>query len=66
VVPQLTTGATDARFLRLKGVPCYGINPCPTEEEEEGTLHGPNERVRLASVAFGVRFVREVVLEVAR
>lgn len=66
VVPQLTTGATDARFLRLKGVPCYGINPCPTGQDEEGTLHGHNERVRLTSVAFGVRFVKEVLLEIAR
>jgi acetylornithine deacetylase/succinyl-diaminopimelate desuccinylase-like protein len=64
--PQMATGATDSRFLRLKGVACYGINPCPVGEEEESTPHGHNERVRVESVKFGVRFVLETVLEAAR
>jgi acetylornithine deacetylase/succinyl-diaminopimelate desuccinylase-like protein len=65
-VPQLATGATDSRFLRPKGVACYGINPCPTGEAEEGTPHDHNERVRVESVRFGVRFVLETVLDACR
>jgi len=66
VVPQMATGATDSRFLRQKGVACYGINPCPVGEEEESTPHHHDERVRESSVGFGVRFVWETLLQVAR
>jgi acetylornithine deacetylase/succinyl-diaminopimelate desuccinylase-like protein len=66
VVPQMATGATDLRFFRAKGVPGYGIAPCPTGEEEERTVHGHNERVRVASVKFGVRFVWDFVRDYCR
>jgi acetylornithine deacetylase/succinyl-diaminopimelate desuccinylase-like protein len=66
VVPQLATGATDLRFLRAKGVLGYGISPCPTGEEEEGTVHGHDERVREESVGYGLRWAWETVLELAR
>ena len=62
----MTTGATDSRFFRLKGVQCYGINPCPTGDAEEKTPHDHNERVRVESVRFGVRFVLDAVLDVSR
>lgn len=65
-VPRMTTGATDLRFFRLKGVQGYGISPCPVGEAEEGTMHDHNERVRVESVKFGVRFVLEMVLEAGR
>jgi len=64
--PRLSPGATDLRFFRLKGVQAYGIGPCPTGEEEGNTLHDHNERVRVESVKFAVRFVLETVLEAAR
>ena len=66
VLPLLGTGATDLRFLRAKGVEGYGISPCPTGEAEEGTVHGDDERVRLESVTFGVRFALEAVRALAR
>ena len=65
-VPQMATGATDLRFFRAKGVPAYGISPCPTGEEEEGTVHGHNERVRVASVKFGVRWVWDFARDYCR
>lgn len=65
-LPQMATGATDLRFFRAKGVPAYGISPCPTGEEEEGTVHGHNERVRVASVKFGVRWVWDFVQDYCR
>jgi acetylornithine deacetylase/succinyl-diaminopimelate desuccinylase-like protein len=66
VSPQLATGATDLRFLRTKGVLAYGVSPCPTGEDEEGTVHGHDERVRVASVREGLRWTLEVVRELAR
>ncbi|HYE99202.1 MAG TPA: M20/M25/M40 family metallo-hydrolase [Planctomycetota bacterium] len=65
VVPRLATGATDLRFLRMKGVHGFGISPCPTGEDEERTVHGHDERVRVDSVKFGVRFVHDLVLALA-
>jgi len=66
VVPILLTGATDSRFLRQKGVPVYGIHPCPTTEEERATVHNHNERVRVSSVKWGVTWLHEIVLEISR
>jgi acetylornithine deacetylase/succinyl-diaminopimelate desuccinylase-like protein len=66
VLPRMTTGATDSRFFRARGVQCYGLCPAPTGEEEEKTPHDHNERVRVESVKFGVRFVLEAILDVCR
>jgi acetylornithine deacetylase/succinyl-diaminopimelate desuccinylase-like protein len=65
-VPLMATGATDARFFRLKGIDCYGLSPAPTTEAEDSTPHGHDERVRVESVKFGVRFVLEAVREAGR
>lgn len=66
VIPRMSTGATDLRFFRLKGVQSYGICPCPVGEIEEATPHHHNERVRVDSVAMGVRFVRDLLDEIGR
>ncbi|HVR85874.1 MAG TPA: M20/M25/M40 family metallo-hydrolase, partial [Planctomycetota bacterium] len=66
VVPRMSTGATDLRFFRLKGVQCYGISPCPVGEVEESTPHHHNERVRVDSVRMGLRFLRELMAEIGR
>lgn len=66
VVPTLLTGATDSRFFREKGVACYGIYPCPTTDEERGSVHDHNERVRVDSVKWGVRWLYEIVIELSR
>ncbi|HLY09691.1 MAG TPA: M20/M25/M40 family metallo-hydrolase [Planctomycetota bacterium] len=66
VIPRMSTGATDLRFFRLRGVPCYGISPCPVGEVEESTPHHHNERVRVDSVKMGLRFVKELAAEIGR
>jgi len=66
VLPRMSTGATDLRFFRLKGVQCYGISPCPVGEIEESTPHHHNERVRVESVKMGLRFLRELAAEIGR
>jgi len=66
VLPRMSTGATDLRFFRLKGVQCYGISPCPVGEIEESTPHHHNERVRVESVKMGLRFLRELATEIGR
>ena len=54
-VPFLSTGATDSAPLRRAGVKAYGILPFPMTEEDEGRMHGHDERVSVASLAFAVR-----------
>jgi len=66
VVPRMSTGATDLRFFRLKGVQGYGISPCPVGELEESTPHHHNERVRVESVKEGLRFTLDAVAEIGR
>jgi acetylornithine deacetylase/succinyl-diaminopimelate desuccinylase-like protein len=66
VAPRMSTGATDLRFFRVKGIQGYGISPCPVGEVEEATPHHHNERVRIDSIKRGVRFMLEVVREAGR
>ncbi len=65
VIPRLATGATDLRFFRAKGVPGYGIAPCPVGQLEEGTPHHHDERVAVGSVGWGLRYVLEAVRAIA-
>jgi acetylornithine deacetylase/succinyl-diaminopimelate desuccinylase-like protein len=66
VIPRMSTGATDLRFFRMKGVQCYGVSPCPVGEIEEATPHHHNERVRVDSVKRGLKFMLEAVTEACR
>ncbi len=63
VVPVMLTGATDSRFFREKGVPSYGIHPCPTGMAELRTIHNHNERIRVSSIVWGLQWLYELVLE---
>jgi acetylornithine deacetylase/succinyl-diaminopimelate desuccinylase-like protein len=66
VVPRMSTGATDLRFFRMRGIQSYGVSPCPVGEIEEATPHHHNERVRLDSVGRGLHFMLEAVREAGR
>lgn len=60
LVPFMSPGATDGRFLRPKGIPVYGFGPL-LPGEPFGTAHGHNERISLASIRFGARILWDVV-----
>jgi len=66
VIPRMSTGATDLRFFRMKGVQSYGVSPCPVGEIEESTPHHHNERVRVESVKAGLRFMLDLIAEIGR
>ena len=65
VVPYLSTGATDSALLRRMGVPCYGVLPFPMTIEDEGRMHGHDERIPLESLHFGVRLIHDAVRRVS-
>jgi acetylornithine deacetylase/succinyl-diaminopimelate desuccinylase-like protein len=69
VVSNMSTGATDSRHLRGLGIACYGLGGAPTSAEESRaghTAHGPDERRPVKWLGAGARFLRDVVLAVAK
>jgi acetylornithine deacetylase/succinyl-diaminopimelate desuccinylase-like protein len=61
VVPTMSTGATDGKYLRLAGMPTYGIS-CMFFDMGDDRAHGKDERIEVqefyAGVEFGYRFLR--------
>jgi acetylornithine deacetylase/succinyl-diaminopimelate desuccinylase-like protein len=64
-LPFLSTGATDSAPLRRAGVKAYGLLPFPLTEADEGRMHGHDERVSVASLAFAVRLSWEILNRIA-
>jgi acetylornithine deacetylase/succinyl-diaminopimelate desuccinylase-like protein len=60
IVPSMSTGATDGRFLNSTGVPTYGLSGM-FHDAEGAHAHGSNERIRVQSLLDGRRFLYEVV-----
>jgi acetylornithine deacetylase/succinyl-diaminopimelate desuccinylase-like protein len=60
IVPTMSTGATDGRFLNSTGVPTYGLSGM-FHDAEGSHAHGLNERIRVKSLLDGRRFLYEVV-----
>lgn len=54
-VPFMTSGGTDSRFLRIKGVPAYGFVPMILDESEAGRVHGVDERLSVENLERGIR-----------
>ena len=44
VVPTMSTGATDGKYLRIAGIPTFGI-ACMFFDMEDDRSHGKDERV---------------------
>jgi len=65
-VPYLSTGATDSARLRGLGMQAYGILPFPMAQEDEDRMHGNDERIPLASLAFGTKLIYGAMLRVTR
>jgi acetylornithine deacetylase/succinyl-diaminopimelate desuccinylase-like protein len=60
IVPTMSTGATDGRFLNATGVPTYGLSGM-FHDADGPHAHGLNERIRVKSLMNGRRFLYEVV-----
>jgi acetylornithine deacetylase/succinyl-diaminopimelate desuccinylase-like protein len=60
IVPTMSTGATDGRFLNAHGVPTYGLSGM-FHDAEGAHAHGLNERIRVLSLMNGRRFLYEIV-----
>jgi acetylornithine deacetylase/succinyl-diaminopimelate desuccinylase-like protein len=65
VTPFLITGATDSRFFRENGVPCYDFSPFRLRQEDLKLVHGHNERISIENLGFASEVIFEIVCEVA-
>ncbi|MES2176922.1 MAG: M20/M25/M40 family metallo-hydrolase [Gemmatimonadota bacterium] len=64
VVPEMTTGATDGRFLRAVGIPTFGVSGIFVEGAENN-MHGRNEKLRVKSFYDGLSFLDQLVRTLA-
>ena len=55
IAPNMTSGGTDSRFLRVKGVPAYGFVPIILPEPEAARIHGVDERLSIDNLNRGIR-----------
>ncbi len=60
IVPTMSTGATDGRYLNAAGVATYGMSGM-FHDAEGSHAHGLNERIRVKSLLDGRRFLYEIV-----
>jgi acetylornithine deacetylase/succinyl-diaminopimelate desuccinylase-like protein len=65
VTPFLITGATDSRFFRQIGVPCYDFSPFRLRQEDAKFVHGHNERISIENLGFASEVIFEIINEVA-
>lgn len=65
VVPYMSTGATDSRYLRGAGIPSYGFS-VPLTDEDALRIHGHDERMPVDSLLFGVKFIYYSALDASR
>jgi len=65
VTPYLITGATDSRFFRRIGVPCYDFSPFRLKREDSKLIHGHNERLSIENLGLASEVIFEIVNEVA-
>lgn len=64
VIPTMSTGATDGRFLRAVGIPTYGVSGI-FSQPGEGNAHGRDEKLRTRSYYEGLEFLYQLVKRVA-
>ena len=60
VVPTMSTGATDGKFLRIAGIPTYGI-ACMFFDMDDHRSHGKDERIAVQDFYDGVEFAYRFV-----
>lgn len=64
VIPTMSTGATDGRFLRAAGIPTYGVSGI-FSTPGEGNAHGRDEKLRVRSFYEGLEFLDQLVRRLA-
>ncbi|MEP7088428.1 MAG: hypothetical protein ABI884_14090, partial [Gemmatimonadota bacterium] len=62
VTTPMFTAASDRPTYRALGIITYGFDPFLVENEEmHSGMHGNNERLAVSNVAFGVKYLYDVL-----
>jgi acetylornithine deacetylase/succinyl-diaminopimelate desuccinylase-like protein len=64
-VPMMVMGATDGRYLRIAGIPTYGIQGFFMDRDDI-RFHGRDERLPVQSFYEGQKFLYELVKDLAK
>jgi acetylornithine deacetylase/succinyl-diaminopimelate desuccinylase-like protein len=65
-IPGMSTGGTDMKGLRAKGMQCYGIgSEVPTEDLVLHAMHGDNERIKEQALYDFIQYEYTVVAKLA-
>jgi acetylornithine deacetylase/succinyl-diaminopimelate desuccinylase-like protein len=64
VIPSMSTGATDSRFLRAIGIPAYGHSGL-AGDVDDNRAHGKDERVLVKAFDDGVEYLYRLVKTLA-
>jgi len=62
VTPNLVPGATDSRYFRALGIGCYDFCPFMFTPEERQLIHGTDERISIENMAFGVKLMVKILM----
>jgi acetylornithine deacetylase/succinyl-diaminopimelate desuccinylase-like protein len=65
-VASLLFGASDSRFFREKGVPCYGVCPMLISLEDLGKVHGIDERISQENMVKGTEVFIDMVRKLCK
>ncbi|HUP58829.1 MAG TPA: M20/M25/M40 family metallo-hydrolase [Thermoanaerobaculia bacterium] len=57
----LYRSTSDCRFLRPRGIACYGVSPYLVDFAQSASIHGADERIRLDWFMDGVEYIRNAV-----
>jgi len=63
-IPVMSTGATDGRYLRVAGIPTYGVSGF-FGDRDDVRAHGRDERMNVNSFYEGQAFLYELVKELS-
>ena len=66
IIPSVSTGFTDSHFFRDLGIPSYGYQPFLVPADQEGGLHGNNERLSETNVRRGTAVMLEIVKRIVQ
>jgi len=60
VIPTMSTGATDGKYMRAVGIPTFGVSGL-FSEAGENNAHGRDEKLRVKSFYDGLQFLDQLV-----
>lgn len=61
VLPGVSTGFTDSRVFRRRGITAYGFVPTLTAPEDQGRVHGNDERLSIENLRLGMQILHHTV-----